>query len=299
MSNILLGSQIPVPVGPSGAYSLAGCTGNMTTAPPAWKVAGAGPDFPQNFAQNAANAATAAAYGGPGAYGIVSGLTFGSPTGLSQPVTAGVVMANGEVEVSAGTVTLSDNTRNYVWVTQGGTLVCTTLLTAPAGGVACIGAVTVASGAVTATNYCGVYLKGGNAIRSTADVGMPSDAPHANTLFLSRTRYGLWLWTGTEYLLVSSFGQVLFDFPSDANHTLTQAEYEASLLRVQDSDSHLTASRSIVFPAILSPEIRVVNETDYAITCKIGSSTGVTIASGKSAAIYLNGSDAVRLSADF
>lgn len=85
---------------------------------------------------------------------------------------------------------------------------------------------------------------------------------------------------------------------SDANVTLTQAQAVADILSVTSSVS-LTATRNVVVP--LAPQQwTVYNGTSGAQSLQfIGASgTGITIANGKRAILYADGTNVVRVTAD-
>jgi hypothetical protein len=66
-------------------------------------------------------------------------------------------------------------------------------------------------------------------------------------------------------------------------------------------DATATASKAIVFPAGIKGKVLVVtNSTSatYAVTVKVSGKTGVAVAAAKSAILYCNGTDFIRISAD-
>lgn len=95
---------------------------------------------------------------------------------------------------------------------------------------------------------------------------------------------------GTKYL-VKSLG-------SDANYTLTEAEYLNHIIRF-DSSVSLTATRNMVVP--LTPrQWTIWNNTTGAQSIQIigATGTGITIANGKHAIVYANGANVIRVTPD-
>jgi hypothetical protein len=89
---------------------------------------------------------------------------------------------------------------------------------------------------------------------------------------------------------------VTVEFTTDANRTLVRDEYLASVLRLTDSPSTLTAGRDVVFPARF-PNMLVINNTAQTLTLKKSGQTGITIAAGASKFIAAGVSDVVEVSA--
>lgn len=85
---------------------------------------------------------------------------------------------------------------------------------------------------------------------------------------------------------------------SDANITLTQAQAVGSILSVTSSVS-LTTTRNVVVP-LASQQWTVYNGTTGAQSLQfIGASgTGITVANGKRAILYADGTNVVRVTAD-
>jgi hypothetical protein len=87
--------------------------------------------------------------------------------------------------------------------------------------------------------------------------------------------------------------------PSDANYSLTAAEAAGFLVRILSSGS-LTATRNIVLPLVDGGYYNVWNNTTGAQSLQfIGASgLGVTVANGKRAILYTNGTDWLRITPD-
>src|SRR5574343_1595344 len=79
-------------------------------------------------------------------------------------------------------------------------------------------------------------------------------------------------------------GNVTREFTTDANITLTSAEYWTSCLVFTDSPSTLTAGRDVVFPANF-PMMLVRNATAQTLTLKKSGQAGVTVAAAAKAVI--------------
>lgn len=285
MSYSFTSANVPLPQGTSSAALLSSCSNSATSAP-------GESTFTSYFTQTDLNQllariANAISFGGAGAYGVVSGLTLSAGSGLVANVDSGVGQAGQSLQYAGGSLALADNSTNRVWLTQGGTLASVTDTSVPTGGVLFIGVLLTSGGAITGSaDYSGVmYIANGKAQRNTADYGAPTDSPASYLHFLTRTNYGLWQWTGAEYLRVDTPGPVTVNYPSDADLTLTRAQYEASVIYVTDSESHLTATRKLIFPAVTTPSIAVVNKTAQTVTAK--PATGATLDVATSTAQFL------------
>jgi hypothetical protein len=82
------------------------------------------------------------------------------------------------------------------------------------------------------------------------------------------------------------------EFASDADITLTQAQYQAESITFTDSPTTLTTGRNVVFPAHF-PTKYVKNSTLQTLTLKKSGQTGVTIAAGGTAIVASGTSDVV------
>lgn len=85
---------------------------------------------------------------------------------------------------------------------------------------------------------------------------------------------------------------VAVEFTSDADRTLTQAEYQAESISFTDSPTTLTAGRSVIFPAHF-PTKWVKNTTAQVLTLKKSGQTGVTLGIGSTAIIASGTTDVV------
>lgn len=79
-------------------------------------------------------------------------------------------------------------------------------------------------------------------------------------------------------------GNVSREFTTDANITLTSAEYWTSCLVFKDTAVVLTAGRDVVMPAAF-PMMLVRNATAQTLTLKKSGETGITIAAAGKAVI--------------
>lgn len=77
---------------------------------------------------------------------------------------------------------------------------------------------------------------------------------------------------------------VAFDFDTDANLTLTPAEYRNAFLELTDTGPVLTTGRDVVFPDEF-PLLLFKNSTAQTLTLKKNGQTGVTVAAGAKAVI--------------
>lgn len=87
--------------------------------------------------------------------------------------------------------------------------------------------------------------------------------------------------------------------PSDANYTAVQSDYQAKIIEVTSSVS-LTAPRSFFLPSFGGPQWTVFNNTTGAqnLVFVVSGMSGVTVAPGKRAIVYCNGTDIVRVTPD-
>lgn len=85
----------------------------------------------------------------------------------------------------------------------------------------------------------------------------------------------------------------------DANYTAVQSDYQSKIIEVTSSLS-LTATRNFVLPIVSGYQWTVYNNTTGAQSIQfIGSTgTGITIANGKRAIVYCDGTNIVRVSPD-
>lgn len=105
-------------------------------------------------------------------------------------------------------------------------------------------------------------------------------------------------WTDFRITAVRKHGVLVRAMPSDANYTLTSAEATNDILEFAGG-STLTATRNIVVP-LAQQQWTVFNNTTGAQSLQfIGASgTGITVATGKRAIVYSNGTNVVRVTAD-
>lgn len=88
-------------------------------------------------------------------------------------------------------------------------------------------------------------------------------------------------------------------FPSDANYTMVAGEFSCPILKVTSVGS-LTATRNLVAPLTVGSFYMVFNNTTGAQAIQIigASGTGITIANGKRALVYSDGTNYQRLTPD-
>ena len=96
-------------------------------------------------------------------------------------------------------------------------------------------------------------------------------------------------------------GTYTFNFVLDEDYTIphvddpTQAtDWQNGMINITDTDTVLTASRSIILPANTRQYI-FINNTTQAITFKLSGQAGATLQAGKNMYAYCNGTDIVRL----
>lgn len=200
------------PVPALGAFQNPGAS---PPVPQVYSVVTAGASGPGSlttpFNSNGVRSEIFGRYGG-GAYAIAVGLDI-TVSGLTATITQGTALVDGPVVLNAGgTVALADNTYNYLYVTQAGTLSKGTSAnpaappTLPA--QSCfLGRVQMSGGAMVGNvDRSGVMLlRGGMPWRRTADNGAPADAPPANLAFFQQSITGLFRWDGGAYRLLTPY----------------------------------------------------------------------------------------------
>lgn len=234
---------------------------------------------------------------GAGGYGVASGYTYSSATGLTVTVAAGIAMIDGPVESKTSqTIVVDDNASVWVWLKQDGTLTKSTSTSVPTGGKVALFRVTTSGGSVTANDQSGVVsiVPGGGLWRQTADAGAPTDSPPASIRLYTLTAGGVYFWDGTRHLSVGDSGRQAFSVAS-GNVTLTLTQCMGSVLEATGTPG--TARTVNVLP-IDGKAWDVYNASDSAVTFKVTGLTGITVATTKRARLYCNGTDIFRVSAD-
>lgn len=97
-----------------------------------------------------------------------------------------------------------------------------------------------------------------------------------------------------DWLASASLSALSIEFATDANLTLTAAQYTNSAITFTDSPSTLTTGRDVVFPAYF-PIMVVTNNTAQTLTLKKSGQTGVTVAAGTAAVIAAGPTDVVKV----
>lgn len=85
-------------------------------------------------------------------------------------------------------------------------------------------------------------------------------------------------------------------FPSDANYTLTAAEADVDYIKV--SSGTITATRDLIVPVAFPKEWTVINGNAQSVRIIGATGTGITIATGKTAKVFADGTNIVRVTAD-
>jgi hypothetical protein len=81
-----------------------------------------------------------------------------------------------------------------------------------------------------------------------------------------------------------------------ADRTLNGPETVGSVFLLTNAD---TTAANLIFPAVFPGKVFVVNNTSTsAITVKVTGQTGISVATSKSAVLYMNATDVARASAD-
>lgn len=94
---------------------------------------------------------------------------------------------------------------------------------------------------------------------------------------------------------LKSTGILIRAFPTDANYTLTVAEAANEIISI--TAGVITATRNLVVPLTIW-EKTITNNTAQSVQVIGATGTGVTIATGKTACVYSNGTNIIRATAD-
>ena len=172
-------------------------------------------------------------WGGAGAHGVFYGLDLSESSGLTLAYSAGGANVNGpQVKAAAGTLALTANVYNYVWITSATTVTAVTssnrlsLPAAPTSACCFLGRVLCNAGNIVEIDYSGRhYLRGGALWRRTADEAAPTDTPSATTLFMHRTEGGVYAWDGVEYFAVAGDTSSLTTDVDDLQAQLDEQDY--------------------------------------------------------------------------
>lgn len=135
-----------------------------------------------------------------------------------------------------------------------------------------------------------LYLKD----RTTA----PTVAPAGGGWLYAETGSFYWYNSGGNVQSVSNT-RIVRQLTADTNYTAVQADYQATIMEFTSS-LPLTGTRDIVVPLNSAYQWTVFNNTTGGQSLQfIGATgTGVTIANGKRAIIYADGTNIVRVTAD-
>lgn len=138
---------------------------------------------------------------GAGGYGIGHGLALSAGSGLTLNISDGQAVIEGIVEVrSFAGLALADNSDNWIWLKQDGTIVKETTTTPPTGKCTLLGRATTSSGAITSVGQDGAVLfKSGQVWRETNDAWIPTDTPDSSLRFWTKTQGGEFWWNGSFY----------------------------------------------------------------------------------------------------
>ena len=124
----------------------------------------------------------------------------------------------------------------------------------------------------------------------------PTTSPLGGGLLYSQNGDGYWI---SPTGLVQSLSQTRISraFPSDANYTAVQADYQAKIMEFTGS---IGATRDVVVPLTSGYQWTVFNNTTGGNSIQfIGTTgTGITVANAKRAIIYADGTNIVRVTPD-
>lgn len=91
-------------------------------------------------------------------------------------------------------------------------------------------------------------------------------------------------------------GVTSFTFATDANTTLTQAQYVNPILVVATGVA--TATRNIVYPLAAGAKLLVRNNNGQSVQIIGATGTGITVATTKTAMLWCDGTNWLRVTAD-
>jgi len=183
--------------------------------------------------QNSRRAEIISQWGGAGAHGVFYGLDLSESSGLTLAYSAGGANVNGpQVKSAAGTLALTANVYNYVFITSAAAVTAATsssrvsLPSNPTTHCCFLGRVLCNASNIVEIDYSGRhYLRGGCLWRRTADEGEPTDTPASTTLFFNRTEGGVYAWDGVEYFAVAGDTSSLSTDVDDLQARLEEQEY--------------------------------------------------------------------------
>ena len=137
----------------------------------------------------------------------------------------------------------------------------------------------------------------GGVFRLTNAVVDPSTA-YASGAFLFASGGDLYKLTSAGQLQSLGPSIAAVTWPSDANYTAVSASYSKRVIVL--SGATLTATRDYVLPTVAGYLWTIFNNTGGAqsIVAKTAAGTGITIATGKTASVYCDGTNVLRSSAD-
>lgn len=153
-------------------------------------------------------------YGGGTVYAVAAGLDI-TATGLVATIAPGHATIGSIAEVyAAQTKNLSDNSANYLWISQATAIVLiTNSTTPPTGSSPCcyLGCIDTASGAVVRIDVAGVVYARNGRFRYTADTTTPADTPSAGAAgSFTVTSGGVYLWDGGNWQLAGVAGSTVY-----------------------------------------------------------------------------------------
>jgi hypothetical protein len=91
-------------------------------------------------------------------------------------------------------------------------------------------------------------------------------------------------------------GVTTFTFGSDANATLSQVQYVSPILKV--TGAVISVTRNIVYPLFAGARLLVVNAEAHSVQIIGATGTGITVATDKTAMLWCDGTNWLRVTAD-
>lgn len=143
-----------------------------------------------------------------------------------------------------------------------------------------------------------VFDSGQGIVYLTNRLVAPTGLPTGGGWLYSENGDGYWF-NPVGLIQSISSTRIVRSIPTDANYTAVQSDYQAKIMEFTSGVS-LTGTRNVVVPLVSGYQWTVFNNTTGAQSLQfIGTSgTGITVANGKRAIIYSDGTNIVRVTPD-
>jgi hypothetical protein len=124
----------------------------------------------------------------------------------------------------------------------------------------------------------------------------PSAVPSGGGWLYSEQGDGYWYNSSGSIQSISNT-RIVRAFPTDANYTAVQADYQANIMEFTGT---ISTTRNVVVPILSTYQWTVFNNTTGGQSIQIigSTGTGITIANGKRAIVYSDGTNVQRVTPD-